>query len=79
VKRAIALRYGDADEAPVVVSSGEGDLARRIERSAREYGVPVVHDVPLADALAELRIGDPIPEALYEAVAAILRELADGA
>jgi len=66
VKRAVALRYGDADEAPVVVSSGEGDLALRIERSARDYGVPVVLDVPLA-------------EALFEAVAAVLRELADGA
>jgi len=79
VKRAVALRYGDADEAPVVVSSGEGDLALRIERSARDYGVPVVLDVPLADALGELRTGEPIPEALFEAVAAVLRELADGA
>jgi type III secretion system FlhB-like substrate exporter len=79
VKRAVALRYGEADEAPVVVSSGEGDLALRIERSARDHGVPVVYDVPLADALAELRSGDPIPEALYEAVAAVLRELAAGA
>lgn len=78
MKRAIALRYGDTDEAPVVVSSGEGDLALRIERSAREHGVPVVHDVPLADALAELGAGEPIPEALYEAVAAILRELGAG-
>lgn len=76
MKRAVALRYGEADEAPVVVSSGEGNLALRIERSARDHGVPVVHDVPLADALAELQSGDPIPEALYEAVAAVLRELA---
>jgi type III secretion system FlhB-like substrate exporter len=78
VKRAIALRYGEADDAPIVVSSGEGDVASRIERAARDHGVPVVHDVPLADALAELRTGDSIPEALYEAVAALLRELASG-
>jgi type III secretion system FlhB-like substrate exporter len=78
VKRAVALRYGDTDEAPVVVSYGEGDLAARIERSAHDHGVPVVRDVPLADALAALQVGDPIPEALYDAVAAILRELAPG-
>ncbi len=78
MKRAVALRYGDADESPVVVSSGEGDLALRIERVARDHGVPVVEDVPLATALAELHVGDPIPEALYEAVATILRELAAG-
>jgi type III secretion system FlhB-like substrate exporter len=75
VKRAVALRYTDSDDAPVVVSCGEGALAAMIERAAVEQGVPVVRDVPLADALAELRVGDVIPEALYEAVATILREL----
>jgi type III secretion system FlhB-like substrate exporter len=77
MRRAIALRYDETagDEAPVVVSSGEGDLARRIEEAARVYGVTVVRDVPLATALAELSIGDSIPEALYEAIAEILREV----
>jgi len=72
---ACALRYDDkgGDEAPVVVASGEGDLAARIARAAQEWGVPVVRDVPLARALIELEVGDAIPEALYEAVAEILR------
>jgi flagellar biosynthesis protein len=79
MKRAVALRYEDAEhEAPVVVSSGDGDLADRIERAARDYGVPIVRDVSLATALRELAIGDTIPEALYESVAAILGELATG-
>jgi type III secretion system FlhB-like substrate exporter len=77
VKRAIALRYDEAiDEAPLVVSSGEGLLADRIERAARDYGVEIVRDIPLAEALSELRIGEPIPEALYESLAAILGEIA---
>ena len=73
---ASALRYdeGEGDAAPVVVASGEGDLAARIVEAARDYGVPVVRDVPLAHALAELQVGDLIPEALYEAVAEILRD-----
>lgn len=73
---ATALRYdeGEGDEAPVVVANGEGDLAKRIVEAAHAYGVPVVRDVPLARALAELEIGEQIPEALYEAVAEILRE-----
>lgn len=72
---ACALRYeeGAGDDAPVVVATGEGDLARQIIEAARAYGVPVVRDVPLARALLELEIGTPIPEALYEAVAEILR------
>jgi type III secretion protein U len=87
---ACALRYGGGgggggdggdgstgDDAPVVVASGEGDLAARILRAAREYGVPVVQNVPLARALRELEVGDQIPEALYEAVAEILREVWD--
>lgn len=77
MKRAVALRYDQDDEAPFVVSSGEGDLANRIERAAIQFCVPVVRDAPLAAALAELNIGDAIPEALYEAVAEILRELAE--
>lgn len=74
---ACALRYDEkeGDEAPVVVASGEGDLAEQIKRAAEQYGIPIVHDVPLARALVELVPGDVIPEALYEAVAEILREL----
>ena len=76
---ACALRYdspdhGGEDEAPVLVASGQGDLAKQIVLAARQYGVPVLRDIPLARALVELEIGDEIPEALYEAVAEILRE-----
>jgi flagellar biosynthesis protein FlhB len=73
---ACALRYDEkgGDAAPVVVASGEGDVAQRIMQAADAYGVPVLRDVPLARALIELEIGDAIPEALYEAVAEALRE-----
>jgi flagellar biosynthesis protein FlhB len=71
---ACALKYTeDEDGAPLVVASGEGDLAQRIVRAARDYGVPIVRDVPLARALRELEVGEVIPEALYEAVAEILK------
>jgi flagellar biosynthesis protein FlhB len=80
---ACALRYqtgkddAPSDEAPVVVASGEGELAARIVQAARAYGVPIVRDVPLARALLELQVGDAIPEILYEAVAEILRDVAE--
>jgi flagellar biosynthetic protein FlhB len=70
---ACALRYeegkgaedGDrGDEAPVVVASGEGELAQQILRAAEQWGIPIVRDVPLARALIELQVGDVIPEAL---------------
>lgn len=73
-----ALRYDEnEDAAPRIIAQGKGELARRIVEAARAYGVPCVVDVPVARALAELETGDEIPEALYEAVAEILRELAE--
>lgn len=76
---ATALRYQeDEDEAPVVLAHGEGDLARRLIEAAHQYNVPVVRDVPIAHALKELALGEQIPEALYEAVAEVLRELLGG-
>ena len=73
---AVAVRYDrDADAAPVVVARGERLLAERIKQVAREFGVPIYRDVGLARALHELPPGDEIPEALYEAVAEILRVL----
>jgi flagellar biosynthesis protein FlhB len=71
---AVALRYDRAgDGAPVVVAKGERLLAEKIKEVAREAGVPIFRDVPLAHALAALEEGEPIPEALYQAVAEILR------
>jgi len=73
---AVAVRYDpDAHDAPVVVAKGERLVAARIRQLAAEAGVPVYRDVGLARALAELPEGDEIPEALYEAVAELLRAL----
>ena len=72
---AVALRYDENDDdAPVLLAQGRGELARRIVDEARAHGVPVVRDVPVARALADLEVGEQIPETLYEAVAEILRE-----
>jgi type III secretion protein U len=75
---ATALRYDEREaEAPRVLAHGDGDLARRMIEAAHAYGVPVVRDVPLARALADLEEGQEIPEILYEAVAEVLRTLYD--
>ena len=70
---AIALRYDEEEgDAPLVVAKGMDHLAQRMIAVAESAGVPVMRDVPLAHALFELETQDPIPEELFDAVAAVL-------
>jgi flagellar biosynthetic protein FlhB len=70
---AVALRYTrDEMSAPKVIAKGAGFIAERIKEVAREHGIPLVEDKPLARALSKLKVGSFIPEELYRAVARIL-------
>ncbi|MEA2270927.1 MAG: flagellar biosynthesis protein [Solirubrobacteraceae bacterium] len=71
-RRAAALRYTNGAEAPEVVATGAGEIARRIVEAARAAGVPVREDPALAEALSRLDVGRVIPPELYQAVAEAL-------
>jgi flagellar biosynthetic protein FlhB len=59
--------------APKVVAKGQRLVAERIKELARQAGVPLVENKPLAQVLFRaVRIGDEIPEALFKAVAEVL-------
>ena len=70
----VALRYERGEmAAPKVVAKGGGFLAFRIREIAREAGIPIVENPPLARALyRSVRVGESIPERLYEIVAEVL-------
>lgn len=71
---AVAIRY-DADkfDAPMVVAKGEGYLAQRIKDVAKEHGVEIVENKPLARMLySTVDIGEFVPPELYQAVAEVL-------
>lgn len=70
-RRAVALQYGADDTAPVVVASGMGYLAERIVDVAQENGVPVYEDDSLATILTQLKLGQEIPQSLYQAIVEI--------
>lgn len=72
---AIALHYDEDDTPlPVVLAKGEGYLASRMVEAAREAGVPVMQNIPLARALFEQgHVDHYIPSDLIEPVAAVLR------
>lgn len=61
--------------APELVARGAGEFAKRIIEAARDAGVPVFSDAPLARSLYELDVDQAIPESLYVAVATVLVEL----
>ena len=68
---AVALQYGAGDSAPVVVASGMGYMAEKIIETAADAGVPIYEDNSLATALAQLKLGQEIPEDLYKAIVEI--------
>lgn len=68
---AVALQYGTGDTAPVVVASGMGYMAEKIVETAADAGVPIYEDNSLATALAQLKLGQEIPEELYKAIVEI--------
>ena len=54
------------------MAKGQRVMAEKIKEVARQFGVPIMRNVPLAHALHDLDIGEEIPEELYEAVAEVL-------
>lgn len=74
---AVALRYDPRETPlPIVVAKGVDAEAARIRQLAEQHGVPIVGNPPLARALFRVTLDDPIPEPLFEAVAAVLRWVA---
>lgn len=71
---AVALAYKEEkNKAPVVIAKGKDFLALRIKEEARERGVEIVENRPVAQALYFFcEVGDEVPEDMYKAVAEIL-------
>ena len=71
---AVAVKYDAMSmKAPMVLAKGAGTIANKIKEVAKEHGVPVVEDKPLAQALYKaVEINESIPENLFQAVAEVL-------
>lgn len=74
---AVALEYRrEVSPAPRVVAKGKDHLAAKIRAAARDAGVPIVENVPLAQSLYKgVEVGDTIPSELFSAVAEVLAYL----
>jgi len=71
---AVALKYdGKTMGSPTVVAKGADHIAEKIREIARAYGVPIIRRPELArNIYKEVKVGDPIPQTLYVAVAEVL-------
>lgn len=70
---AVAIKYDKENGgAPKIVAKGMRKNAETIKEIARQAGVPILRNVPLAQALHKLDLDEEIPEELYEAVAEVL-------
>jgi flagellar biosynthetic protein FlhB len=69
----VAVRYRVEEGAPLVTAKGYDEVALHIRKLAREQGIPVIENRPLARALAKrVKAGRTVPVDLYAAVAEIL-------
>ncbi len=68
---AVALKY-DGSSAPKVTASGKGLTAERILEIAEEHNIPLQSNPELAEILAQVPLGDEIPQELYAAVAEVI-------
>ncbi|MGI5970217.1 MAG: flagellar biosynthesis protein FlhB [Oscillospiraceae bacterium] len=71
---AVAIRYKEKeDSAPVVLAKGKDHVALKIKEKAKEYGIEIVENKPVAQALYKsCELDQEIPSDMYKAVAEIL-------
>ena len=69
---AVALKYEEGQNAPHIVATGAGELAKRIIELALEHNVPVRENDSLVQILSRLQLGYEIPPETFRAVAEIL-------
>lgn len=70
-KKAVALEY-DGKRAPVVSAAASGLLAEQIIELAREHGIPLFENEALLNLLADIGLGEEIPETLYLCIAQVI-------
>ncbi len=73
MEAAVAISYDHGmGEAPKVVASGYGEIAKRILEIAKEENIHIHNDDNLAQLLARVPVGTEIPEEAYQLIAELL-------
>ena len=71
-KKAAALKYdSEKNGAPMIVAAGMGYMAEKITETAMKAGVPIYEDDSIASLLTQMKLGEEIPEKLFQAIVEI--------
>ncbi len=71
LRQAVALYY-DGDGSPQITAKGLGQEASDIIALAESSGVPLCDNPALVALLAQIELGEKVPEELYQAVAHVI-------
>jgi flagellar biosynthesis protein len=70
-RKAVALKYIEGTQAPVILAKGEGRKAEIMLEEAEKNAIPVTEDKVLVDMLGLSSAGDLVPENTWQALAVI--------
>lgn len=70
-KKAVALKYPEGVEAPIIVAKGEGKTAEKILLLAEKNNILIEEDVTLVDMLGIGEVGSVVPQEAWKALALI--------
>jgi len=77
-KKTAALKYNmEKDNAPKIIASGKGEIAKKILKKAEEEDIHIEKNQDIAEILVKMEIGEEIPPELYEVIAEILSFIYD--
>lgn len=78
IPKAAALAYNiRKDNAPKVVASGVGEMARAIIKKAKAFDVPLFCNAALVESLLDVQVDSTIPPELYKSVVEVFMWLQD--
>lgn len=70
-RKAVALKYIEGTQAPVILAKGEGRKAEIMLEEAEKNAIPVTEDKVLVDMLGLSSAGDLVPDNTWQALAVI--------
>ena len=70
-KRAVAIKYPQGVDAPIITAKGQGRNAELIIQEAEKNGVHIEQDTVLVDMLGLNDVGSQVPESAWKALAVI--------